>query len=620
MTRKPDPPTFSFGSLSLNKERISHTRESESSGNRSPVVNPPPPGSTRSSGSSTSVLANLEPTKFHGFGAPLPDQEQQAPKDKPPLFGSSRFGQTGPPLSLFGAKQQSSPFSPSPSTPYSPASNLKNDQASTPEKYQPPKGSLFAVNKPLPSLGSDAPSTAQQPHAKSGLFGSSTQSAGTSFLFGSKPVTPQTGGLGSSSGTGNSGLFAGTSGQSPATQKSPSSGKQPAVSTHPASSSLPESSPPQKHELNLFGSSLASKPVGASHPFGPAPKTPPSHSSSGKPLFSFGPPASSKAPESSAPSRQPGSLFGGPSSSKSAAASYSFSSAPASSHKGGSGGLSSNGSQQPLQQSSIFGKPSSYGSSGSSPAPPSTAKPKGVFGSSSQSSGPSSLFGSPQPTKPVYPSAGLFGSSAQGVQASSPSKDGTPSQTQPSFRFGNETPSPSPFSVTSSSAQSTPSTSQATSTIGAATTPGSVQSRPSQFSFSSPSLSPSVSSPSALRGMTPSTARTETPVPSIQAPPPVIPYDIEDEARPSHPLFTSTFQNALKDGFRIAKDTVSAIDKMRAGGLVESDTDLKKFLDDAKALQRFQGSDTRTIAVLGDSGEGKHSLFLFHISSADPER
>jgi hypothetical protein len=68
------------------------------------------------------------------------------------------------------------------------------------------------------------------------------------------------------------------------------------------------------------------------------------------------------------------------------------------------------------------------------------------------------------------------------------------------------------------------------------------------------------------------------------------------------------FQDALKEGPNIAQKAVKAIEKMQAGNPGILDSDVSKFLDDAKDLQQFQGSDTRTIAVLGDSGEGKKFL------------
>ncbi|QKD53759.2 uncharacterized protein FOBCDRAFT_260326 [Fusarium oxysporum Fo47] len=113
---------------------------------------------------------------------------------------------------------------------------------------------------------------------------------------------------------------------------------------------------------------------------------------------------------------------------------------------------------------------------------------------------------------------------------------------------------------------------------------------------------------------TPSRTQLETPDSSYMAsqnpepPALVIPYDTRTELAFSHALFTSVFQDALKEGPNIAQKAVKAIEKMQAGNPGILDSDVSKFLDDAKDLQQFQGSDTRTIAVLGDSGEGKSSL------------
>ncbi|KAJ9136605.1 Ras GTPase family protein [Pleurostoma richardsiae] len=85
----------------------------------------------------------------------------------------------------------------------------------------------------------------------------------------------------------------------------------------------------------------------------------------------------------------------------------------------------------------------------------------------------------------------------------------------------------------------------------------------------------------------------------------VPPYDLRDEETPQHRFFSPEFQSALQKGLGIAKDTVEAIEKL--DGLV-TDSTLSKFLQTAKRLRVFHGSDTRTIAVLGDSGEGKSSL------------
>jgi hypothetical protein len=92
----------------------------------------------------------------------------------------------------------------------------------------------------------------------------------------------------------------------------------------------------------------------------------------------------------------------------------------------------------------------------------------------------------------------------------------------------------------------------------------------------------------------------------------VVPYDVRDEQAPSHRFFTSEFQTTLHRGLKVASNTVAAI--RDTGDLATSDTALGKLLKDAKKLCAFHGSDTRTIAVLGDSGEGSESTFSFPIT------
>ena len=83
----------------------------------------------------------------------------------------------------------------------------------------------------------------------------------------------------------------------------------------------------------------------------------------------------------------------------------------------------------------------------------------------------------------------------------------------------------------------------------------------------------------------------------------LVSYDVRDENTPPEPFFTSSFQTALQHGLDIAKSTVAAIE--RFGDPSKLRGDLKRLLKDSKDLSTFQSSDTRTIAVLGDSGEGK---------------
>lgn len=80
-------------------------------------------------------------------------------------------------------------------------------------------------------------------------------------------------------------------------------------------------------------------------------------------------------------------------------------------------------------------------------------------------------------------------------------------------------------------------------------------------------------------------------------------YDVESEAPPSEPFYSPAFQNALEKGLNIAKQTADALEKAQLSP-VDGDN-LLSLVVDAKSLSKFEASDTRTIAILGDSGEGK---------------
>jgi hypothetical protein len=82
------------------------------------------------------------------------------------------------------------------------------------------------------------------------------------------------------------------------------------------------------------------------------------------------------------------------------------------------------------------------------------------------------------------------------------------------------------------------------------------------------------------------------------------PYDVRDEEAPLEPFFTSAFQTTLQNGLGIANKIVTAIESLVDSS--EPSGDLERLFKDAKRLRTFQSSDTRTIAVLGDSGEGNY--------------
>lgn len=81
-----------------------------------------------------------------------------------------------------------------------------------------------------------------------------------------------------------------------------------------------------------------------------------------------------------------------------------------------------------------------------------------------------------------------------------------------------------------------------------------------------------------------------------------IPYDVKDETAPVKPFYTPVFQSALQRGIRIAKEvadvTASSDQFTRVGA------DLHRLWTDAVELSKFRTSETRTVAVLGNSGAG----------------
>lgn len=82
-------------------------------------------------------------------------------------------------------------------------------------------------------------------------------------------------------------------------------------------------------------------------------------------------------------------------------------------------------------------------------------------------------------------------------------------------------------------------------------------------------------------------------------------YDVESETPPSEPFYSPAFQNTLGKGQGIADKIGSGLDKAQLSP-VDGD-DLPGLIHDAKALSKFEASDTRIIAILGDSGEGKYA-------------
>lgn len=88
----------------------------------------------------------------------------------------------------------------------------------------------------------------------------------------------------------------------------------------------------------------------------------------------------------------------------------------------------------------------------------------------------------------------------------------------------------------------------------------------------------------------------------FQPKPRITPYNIHNEERPPHSFFTDAFQTALNNGLGIAKGIADMIQGMP--DFIGRNPVLQGLLKQAESLEQFIGTDTRTVAVLGDSGEG----------------
>jgi hypothetical protein len=80
------------------------------------------------------------------------------------------------------------------------------------------------------------------------------------------------------------------------------------------------------------------------------------------------------------------------------------------------------------------------------------------------------------------------------------------------------------------------------------------------------------------------------------------PYNVKDEEAPIEPFFEEEFQEALEKSRGVAMDLYKEIKSLRV--VLGKDEIFAKILEEAKRLCEPQVSTTRTIAILGASGEG----------------
>jgi hypothetical protein len=82
-----------------------------------------------------------------------------------------------------------------------------------------------------------------------------------------------------------------------------------------------------------------------------------------------------------------------------------------------------------------------------------------------------------------------------------------------------------------------------------------------------------------------------------------VPYDINTESSPNELFYTASFQNTLKDGMAIPNQVSDALATICLHNKDPRLLVLKQVADD---LSNYQCVETRTIALLGNSGEGKY--------------
>ncbi|KAF2104448.1 hypothetical protein NA57DRAFT_70653 [Rhizodiscina lignyota] len=82
-------------------------------------------------------------------------------------------------------------------------------------------------------------------------------------------------------------------------------------------------------------------------------------------------------------------------------------------------------------------------------------------------------------------------------------------------------------------------------------------------------------------------------------------YNVQNEKPPEGAIFfTPQFQEQLSRGIRVTKSLAGDFDHFQ----LKSGSDICRLRDDAQQLSNFHTTDTRIIALLGDSGEGKSSV------------
>lgn len=86
------------------------------------------------------------------------------------------------------------------------------------------------------------------------------------------------------------------------------------------------------------------------------------------------------------------------------------------------------------------------------------------------------------------------------------------------------------------------------------------------------------------------------------------PYDPAQELVPEHVFYSAGFRAKLESGLDLAGRAVSCIEQALARMPATDTAELQRHLTEAKYLRDFRPAATRTLAFLGDSGQGKRLI------------
>ena len=101
----------------------------------------------------------------------------------------------------------------------------------------------------------------------------------------------------------------------------------------------------------------------------------------------------------------------------------------------------------------------------------------------------------------------------------------------------------------------------------------------------------------------------------LKAQNPPLPYNVNDEPLPPLPFSDRNYQNALRSGITLARETFDCLNQCEVAN--KANTQLYKIRQRAETLQNFDCPASRTIGIVGDSAAGTCHLCRSKVDCAD---